>query len=58
MTAGIAQRPFGDVKPLGRAPEAYVSLVTPWEVAIKVAGGKLRLTRPPGGSWDYSSGMT
>jgi len=28
------------------APEAYVSVVTPWEVAIKVAGGKLQL-----GTW-------
>ena len=29
------------------APEAYVSIVSPWEVAIKVAGGKLRLMEPP-----------
>jgi PIN domain nuclease of toxin-antitoxin system len=32
---------------LRRAPEAYVSVVSPWEVAIKVAGGKLRLKQPP-----------
>jgi PIN domain nuclease of toxin-antitoxin system len=32
---------------LRRAPEAYVSVVSPWEVAIKVAGGKLRLLDPP-----------
>lgn len=32
---------------LRKAPEAYVSVVTPWEVAIKVAGGKLRLKEPP-----------
>ncbi len=32
---------------LRKAPEAYVSVVTPWEVAIKVAGGKLRLMEPP-----------
>jgi PIN domain nuclease of toxin-antitoxin system len=32
---------------LRRAPEAYVSVVSPWEVAIKVAGGKLRLAEPP-----------
>jgi PIN domain nuclease of toxin-antitoxin system len=32
---------------LRRAPEAYVSVVSPWEVAIKVAGGKLRLMEPP-----------
>ncbi|PYR75603.1 MAG: hypothetical protein DMF87_20055 [Acidobacteria bacterium] len=28
------------------APEAYVSVVTPWEVAIEVAGGKLQLGEP------------
>ena len=32
---------------LRQASEAYVSVVTPWEVAIKVAGGKLRLIEPP-----------
>lgn len=32
---------------LRSAPEANVSAVTPWEVAIKVAGGKLRLKAPP-----------
>ena len=32
---------------LRQAPEAYVSVVSPWEVAIKVAGGKLRLIEPP-----------
>jgi PIN domain nuclease of toxin-antitoxin system len=32
---------------LRKAPEAFVSVVSPWEVAIKVAGGKLRLTQPP-----------
>jgi PIN domain nuclease of toxin-antitoxin system len=32
---------------LRKAPEAYVSVVSPWEVAIKVAGGKLRLLSPP-----------
>jgi PIN domain nuclease of toxin-antitoxin system len=32
---------------LRRAPEAYVSVVSPWEVAIKVAGGRLRLKEPP-----------
>jgi PIN domain nuclease of toxin-antitoxin system len=34
---------------LRKAPEAYVSAVSPWEVAIKVAGGKLRLLEPPAG---------
>lgn len=32
---------------LRRAPEAHVSIVTAWEVAIKVAAGKLRLLEPP-----------
>jgi PIN domain nuclease of toxin-antitoxin system len=32
---------------LRKAPEACVSVVCPWEVAIKVAGGKLRLAEPP-----------
>ena len=31
---------------LRKAPEAYVSVVSPWEVAIKAAGGKLRLKDP------------
>lgn len=32
---------------LRRAPEAYVSVVSFWEVAIKAAAGKLRLLQPP-----------
>jgi PIN domain nuclease of toxin-antitoxin system len=32
---------------LRRAPEASVSVISPWEVAIKAAGGKLRLLEPP-----------
>jgi PIN domain nuclease of toxin-antitoxin system len=32
---------------LRKAPEAYVSVVSPWEVAIKAAGGKLRLIEQP-----------
>jgi len=32
---------------LRSAPEANVSVVTAWEVAIKVAAGKLRLKEPP-----------
>lgn len=32
---------------LRRAPEANVSVVTAWEVAIKVAGGRLVLKNPP-----------
>src|SRR2546427_1505910 len=32
---------------LVKATEANVCVVSPWEVAIKVAGGKLRLKQPP-----------
>ncbi len=32
---------------LREAPEANVSVISPWEVAIKAAGGKLRLREPP-----------
>ena len=32
---------------LRAAREASVSAVSPWEVAIKAAGGKLQLTEPP-----------
>jgi PIN domain nuclease of toxin-antitoxin system len=32
---------------LRKAPEAFVSVVSPWEVAIKSAGGKLRLESAP-----------
>ena len=32
---------------LRSAPEANVSVVSAWEVAIKAAGGKLRLREPP-----------
>ena len=39
--------PVGAAGALRNAPEAYVSVVSPWEVAIKVAGGKIRLLEPP-----------
>jgi PIN domain nuclease of toxin-antitoxin system len=39
--------PDGAAVALRKAPEAYVSVVSPWEVAIKVAGGKLKLLEPP-----------
>lgn len=39
--------PTGAAAALRLAPEAHVSVVSPWEVAIKVAGGKLRLEEPP-----------
>ena len=32
---------------LSTAPEAYVSIVSPWEVATKAAAGRLRLNEPP-----------
>jgi PIN domain nuclease of toxin-antitoxin system len=32
---------------LKTATEAYVSSISPWEVAIKVAAGKLKLADPP-----------
>lgn len=32
---------------LRKAPEALVSVVSPWEVAIKAAAGKVRLMGPP-----------
>ena len=38
--------PRGAAGALRKAPEAFVSVVSPWEVAIKVAGGKLRLMEP------------
>ena len=39
--------PKGAAAALRSAPEASVSVVSAWEVAIKVASGKLRLSAPP-----------
>lgn len=39
--------PGGAAGALRKAREALVSVVSPWEVAIKAAGGKLRLMEPP-----------
>jgi PIN domain nuclease of toxin-antitoxin system len=39
--------PPGAARALRKAPEAFVSVVSPWEVAIKTAGGKLRLKEAP-----------
>ena len=39
--------PEGAAAALRTAPEAYVSVVSPWEVAIKVAAGKIRLLESP-----------
>ena len=36
---------------LRRAPEAYVSVVSPWEVSIKAAAGRLRLRETPSDWW-------
>ena len=38
--------PVNATRALRDAPEAYVSVVSPWEVAIKVAAGRLRLQQP------------
>jgi PIN domain nuclease of toxin-antitoxin system len=39
--------PGGAAGALRKAPEALVSVVSPWEVAIRAAAGKLRLLEPP-----------
>ena len=39
--------PRSAAKALRNAPEACVSVVSPWEVAIKNRAGKLRLREPP-----------
>ena len=39
--------PPGAARALAAAPEAGVSVVSAWEVAIKVAAGKVRLAEPP-----------
>ncbi len=47
LALAAGELPDGAAGALRRAPEAYVSVVSPWEVAIKVAGGKLRLREAP-----------
>ena len=47
LALASGELPDGAAGALRQAPEAYVSVVSPWEVAIKVAGGKLRLREPP-----------
>ena len=47
LAVANGELPAGAAGALRRAPEAYVSVVSPWEVAIKAAGGKLRLMEPP-----------
>jgi len=39
--------PAAPAAALRQAPEAFVSVVSPWEVAIKAAGDKLQLQDPP-----------
>ena len=47
LALAAGELPAAAAAALRNAPEAYVSTVTPWEVAIKVAGEKLRLREPP-----------
>lgn len=47
LALAAGELPAGAASALRKAPEAYVSVVSAWEVAIKVAGGKLRLMEPP-----------
>lgn len=47
LALAAGELPDGAADALRQAPEAYVSVVSPWEVVIKVAGGKLRLMEPP-----------
>jgi PIN domain nuclease of toxin-antitoxin system len=51
-TCAILALARGELSPtalaaLRAAPEACVSVVSPWEVAIKTAAGKLHLPEPP-----------
>jgi PIN domain nuclease of toxin-antitoxin system len=47
LALATGELPRGAAGALRTAPEAFVSVVSPWEVAIKAAGGKLRLREPP-----------
>jgi PIN domain nuclease of toxin-antitoxin system len=47
LALAAGELPRGAAGALRTAPEAFVSVVSPWEVAIKAAGGKLRLMEPP-----------
>jgi PIN domain nuclease of toxin-antitoxin system len=47
LALAAGELPPGAARALRKAPEAFVSVVSPWEVAIKTAGGKLRLEEPP-----------
>jgi PIN domain nuclease of toxin-antitoxin system len=43
----LGKLPKAAAAALRGAPVAYVSVVSPWEVAIKSAAGKLQLAEPP-----------
>jgi PIN domain nuclease of toxin-antitoxin system len=47
LALAAGELPDAAATALRKAPEAYVSAVSPWEVAIKLAGGKLQLLEPP-----------
>jgi PIN domain nuclease of toxin-antitoxin system len=47
LALATGELPEGAAAALRRAPEAYVSTVSAWEIAIKADGGKLRLLEPP-----------
>jgi PIN domain nuclease of toxin-antitoxin system len=47
VALAAGELPASAAAALRTAPEAYVSVVSPWEVATKVAAGKLLLLEPP-----------
>jgi PIN domain nuclease of toxin-antitoxin system len=47
VALAVGDLPRGAAGALRKAPEAFVSVVSPWEVAIKAAAGKIRLEEPP-----------
>ena len=49
LALAAGELPRGAASALRKAPEAFVSVVSPWEVAIKAAVGKLQLLEPPVG---------
>ena len=46
LALASGELPEGAAAALRTAPEAWVSVVSPWEVAIKAAAGKLQLMEP------------
>jgi PIN domain nuclease of toxin-antitoxin system len=47
LALGRGELPEPAAAALRAAPVAIVSVVSPWEVAIKAAAGRLQLTEPP-----------